>query len=385
MRRSELTALGALVGDALGGSVRIVGEVHSAISRRAFAATGIAGAPAEIAHDGIARSVYASVRAALRLAPRAGSAQLARALSDGEPLAQGGRGATLIGALNGAFGDVIATDHRELALDLTVRRDGRDVVPDSIGLAVAYPDATARVAVFVHGLCATEESWRPAAPTGHGARLRAELGYTPVYVRYNSGLSAELNGRRLAEVLDHVVAGWPAPVEDLVLVGHSTGALVVRSARDHGGEWTRLVRHVFCLGEPRLVAPIERLTGLVGAALVAAPETRPLAELVEARSTAIRELRQLNGSASLAGANHYFLTAAAGRPTADLLVRFATGGESRRRFTLRHRLPPGPLPQARLLADPAVYEQMRTCLALTAAAARPALAAGAPERGPARR
>src|SRR5918992_833720 len=107
---------------------------------------------------------------------------------------------------------------------------GRQVVTDSAGLASAYPDATPRLAVFVHGLCETEAAWHIGSRPGYGYRLREEHGYTPVDVRYNTGLHVSDNGRRLAQVLDHLVAAWPVEVEEIALVGHSMGGLVARSA-----------------------------------------------------------------------------------------------------------------------------------------------------------
>ena len=40
--------------------------------------------------------------------------------------------------------------------------------------------------------------------------MEIELGYTPLYVRYNSGRHISENGRDLAEQLERLVAAWPA-------------------------------------------------------------------------------------------------------------------------------------------------------------------------------
>ena len=96
----------------------------------------------------------------------------------------------------------------------------------------AVPDARPRLAVFLHGLCETDDAWRLRA-TGHrpyGDRLESELGYTSLYVRYNSGLHISANGRRLAELMDELVAAWPVEVAEIALIGHSMGGLVARSA-----------------------------------------------------------------------------------------------------------------------------------------------------------
>ena len=85
------------------------------------------------------------------------------------------------------------------------RRPGR---PEHDALAAAFPAATPRLVVFVHGLMETELSWRlgageQARPT---ARAWRDLGCTPVDVRYNTGRHISENGRSLAELLESVVA-----------------------------------------------------------------------------------------------------------------------------------------------------------------------------------
>jgi len=200
-----------------------------------------------------------------------------------------------LAALNGAWGDTLSRAHPELAVELTVRRAGRAVTTDSAGLASAFPHAGPRVAVFVHGLCETEGAWRLGSAPSYGSRLREELGYTPIYVRYNTGLHVSDNGRRLSEVLDAVAKAWPLDLEEVALVGHSMGGLVARSACHYGeatgADWTGRVRHVFCLGTPHLGAPLEKAANLAGWALTRIPETRPFGDLVNARSAGIKDLR----------------------------------------------------------------------------------------------
>ena len=54
-------------------------------------------------------------------------------------------------------------------------------------LAEAFPDATGKLAVLVHGLCMSDLQWM-RQNHDHGAALARDLGYTPVYLSYNSGL-----------------------------------------------------------------------------------------------------------------------------------------------------------------------------------------------------
>jgi pimeloyl-ACP methyl ester carboxylesterase len=262
--------------------------------------------------------------------------------------------------------------------------------------------------VFVHGLCEDEQAWRLGRRPSYGARLRGEMGYTPVYVRYNTGLHVSDNGRRLAEVLDHLVRGWPAEVEELVLVGHSMGGLVSRSACHYGEKdghaWVGPVRHVFCLGTPHLGAPLERAANRAGWALARLPETRPFADVLNARSVGIKDLRfgscieedwcdcdadeylrdRCNEVPFLPAANYYFIGATLtrehdsrlGRAVGDVLVQYvsASGSGPKRRIPFEadngHHI--GRMNHMQLLNHPAVYDQIRAWLTR----APPALAAG---------
>src|SRR5207248_2219131 len=163
------------------------------------------------------------------VAPAAGAGR-----ATGRGMADSPAGSLALGALNGMLGDKLLASHPELALELTVRLDGRAVETDSQGLRQAFPHAGPRLAVFLHGLCETEGAWRLGSTPPFGSRLRDELGYTPLYVRYNTGLHVSDNGRRLSEVLEAVVTAWPVDVAGIVLVGHSMGGLVARSACRYG-------------------------------------------------------------------------------------------------------------------------------------------------------
>ena len=96
----------------------------------------------------------------------------------------------------------------------------------------------------------------------HGAALARDLAYTPVYLHYNSGLHISTNGRAFAELLEALVRLWPVPLTELVLIGHSMGGLVARSACHYGAlarhEWLRRLDKLVFLGTPHHGAPLER-------------------------------------------------------------------------------------------------------------------------------
>ena len=196
-----------------------------------------------------------------------------------------------------------------------------------------------------------------------------------------------------------MVKAWPVDVAEVVLVGHSMGGLVARSACHYGecdrAGWVGVTRHVFCLGTPHLGAPLEK--GVNAAAWLAAifPESRPLARLANRRSAGIKDLRygslveqdwrdcdpdeflrdRCTEVPFLPNAAYYFIgttvTAQRHHPLAriigDLFGQFssASGTGRRRRIPFakdngRHL---GGLHHFDLLNHPDVYHQIRTWLA----------------------
>ena len=90
---------------------------------------------------------------------------------------------------------------------------------------------------------------------------------------------------------------YPVAIDEIALVGHSMGGLVVRSAAHHGAErgarWVEALRHVFCIGSPHLGAPLEKGVSAVTAVLrrIPAAGASVPADLLEGRSSGIKDLR----------------------------------------------------------------------------------------------
>ncbi|MGH2993562.1 MAG: esterase/lipase family protein [Solirubrobacterales bacterium] len=329
---------------------------------------------------------------------------LAATMRGERSLAESRRGALALGALNGASGDQLADSESPLAIAMQLRHDGRSLPATPAELATRFPDATGRIVVFVHGLCGTEHAWwwgvdRARGGETYGTRLRRDLGHSPLYLRYNSGLHISDNGRRLGELLQAVAAGWPVPVEEIVLVGHSMGGLVARSgcrtALDGGMDWVERVRHVFYLGSPHGGADLEKGAHVAAWLLNAVPETRAAARALNGRSAGIHDLRYgylleedwrerdpdellrcYRGEVPfLDTATHYFIAASLtadsshplGRLAGDLLVRRPSAWAGRQhairdRFDLDRSRSLGPLTHFDLLNHPEVYDHMRDWL-----------------------
>jgi len=199
--------------------------------------------------------------------------------------------------LNGVLGDHLAATDNPLAIAMAFRRSGRALPLERLALRSSLAGATPRLLVLLHGLCMSDLQWQRAGHD-HGESLARELGYTPVYLHYNSGLSVSTNGRILAQLMERLYDAWPVPIERLVMMGHSMGGLVARSAIHHGAliqrgglRWPARVNDLVCLGTPHQGAPLERAGHGVDLLLSAAPYAAPLARLGKVRSAGINDLR----------------------------------------------------------------------------------------------
>ncbi|HEU4976517.1 MAG TPA: hypothetical protein VFT50_15600 [Baekduia sp.] len=292
----ELAGLAALAGEGAAAMVRRVRELHEAIAARSFGA--VAGSAASRAvHDTIASGVYAGLQAGARLAGT-GLASAIRAAGGGPPVSDHAHGRLAQSALNGWIGDRLEAAANPLRIRMAVRAGGRDIALEPGALATAFPAATARPVVFVHGLGESDTAWSLHAREHGGtyaSRVLPAVGGTAVLLRYNTGLRVAENGRRLSALLEALVAAWPVEVRDLALVGHSMGGLVIRSAGhaadEAGHRWPRRARATVCLGTPHLGAPLEQATSLATAGLRRVPEARPVAAVLASRSAGIKDLR----------------------------------------------------------------------------------------------
>jgi pimeloyl-ACP methyl ester carboxylesterase len=287
---ADLRGVNRLTIDGIVGVVDLVEAMH----RNIASVPGILAKPSEGRTTGITRLVYWSIRRVISLVGHG----LDRLLARLEPLlnersAWPGREA-MLAALNGVLGDYLAASNNSLAITMRLRRGGIALPGERQPLAAAIPQAGGKLLVLLHGLCMNDLQWRRKGHD-HGAALARDLGYTAVYLHYNSGLHISTSGRAFAEFLETLVQRWPVPLTELVLIGHSMGGLVARSACHYGAlaqhEWVRRLDKLVFVGTPHNGAPLERGGNWVDMLLSSSAYSAPLARLGKIRSAGITDLR----------------------------------------------------------------------------------------------
>jgi hypothetical protein len=287
---AEIRGVGRLAVEATAGLAEVVESMHLAIAR----APGILGPPPQGRTRGITGVVYRSVQAVTRLVGGGIDLLLAQLGSIPFRARPSPRRDSLVAALNGVLGDHLAASGNPLAIRMDLRRGGRPLQLERRRLAAAMRRPGRRLLVLVHGLCMDDRRWRRRGHD-HGLALARDLGYAPLYLRYNSGLHVSDNGRQLAELLEALVERWPAPVEELAILAHSLGGLVSRSACHQGAaaghRWLRHLRALVFLGTPHHGAGLERAGNLADVLLGISPYSAPIARLGRIRSAGITDLR----------------------------------------------------------------------------------------------
>jgi triacylglycerol lipase len=209
-----------------------------------------------------------------------------------------GRMEAVLGALNAVLGDYLHRTGNGLATSMALYAGNKPIALEADSLRRAFAHSTGRLALWIHGLGVSEGVWCfPEAPAqSYATLLEDEHGFTPLVLRYNTGLHVSDNGTALSELLSRLVAAFPVPIEELVLVGYSMGGLVLRSACHVAAEaqapWLSHVRRAVYIGVPHLGAPLERVGQRVAHLLRKVPNayTRLIADVADLRSSGVKDL-----------------------------------------------------------------------------------------------
>ncbi|MFC1849923.1 esterase/lipase family protein [candidate division CSSED10-310 bacterium] len=204
-----------------------------------------------------------------------------------------------VSVLNGIVGDYLVAQQNDLAIRMQFVKQNKLLPLTSESLRAAYPNLTPKICILVHGLSTDERIWnfRDGVNKTYGTLLQQDLGITPFYVRFNSGLHISENGKKLAQLIADLIEAYPIPVEDIIFLAHSMGGLVTRSACYYGSRqaarWVTKVRKLFFLGTPHRGAPLEKVGNVFTNILkfIPRPYTHHVADIINIRSSGIKDLR----------------------------------------------------------------------------------------------
>lgn len=292
LRASDARAVVQLATQATRGVARMAEGVHQSV-------WSTMGAPAGKSSDqtrGITGFVYQSIHGITQMIGTAADRALSRlesflpAIDYESP--QSHQREAVLAALNGVLGDHLLANNNPFATQMSLRMQGRVLDKHN------FPnksEVTGKVLVLIHGLCMNDLQWA----SQHSDALHDALGYTPVYLRYNTGLHTSRNGAELSQQLEMLAQLWPVKITEICVLAHSMGGLVTRSAIAHAQAmaqdqhltWLSRLKRVVFLGTPHHGAPLERAGNWVDVILGATPYSAPFKKLGQLRSAGITDLR----------------------------------------------------------------------------------------------
>lgn len=299
-RASDLRGVVQLATQATRGVARMAEGVHQSV----WGSMGVPGGKTAGTTRGLTGLIYQTVQGVTQLVGSGAEAILGKLqplldAADAEAPNTPQREAVLA-ALNGVLGDRLAASGNPLATRMQLRHAGQALDwtnPATLPAKTAVGD---KLLLVIHGLCMNDLQWTHTTATGEvrsHANALATVGYTPVYVRYNTGLHTSDNGAALAAELEQLVARWPVPVSEITVLAHSMGGLVTRSAvlqaraATTSAPWLKVLKSIVFLGTPHHGAPLERAGNWIDVILGATPYSRPFAKLGQLRSAGITDLR----------------------------------------------------------------------------------------------
>ena len=298
MRISDLRGIVQLATQATRSVTHIVEGVHQSV----WSTMGFPGGKAPGKTRGITGLVYKTIHDVTRLTGKgadtmmAGLQQLFESAENATPGTP--RRDAYLAVLNGVMGDRLVEGNSPCAIPMSLRYREETLNWQS---SPPLADTSSKVLLLIHGLCMDDlqqHGQRKNFTAEHGEALALALGYSPVYVRFNSGLHISQNGRELSSQLERLFKLWPRPIEDLAVIAHSMGGLVIRSALHYAKQedlnWPDRIGNIVFLGTPHHGAPLERAGNWLDVILGATPYTKPFTKLGQLRSAGITDLRYGN-------------------------------------------------------------------------------------------
>lgn len=236
--------------------------------------------------------------------------------------------------LNGIVGDYLAKEHNPLAIEMAFYHcDHPLILNETLAHQLKFPrdrPLTNKVIVLIHGLTNLETIWNfktdlnaqqvtqtqtlqqtPSErvtddPTlilenvkfdNYGSRLQRDFSYTPLFLRYNTGLPIKENGQNLSDLLTQLIKFYPIQIDELVLMGFSMGGLLSRSAQKIANDtdlaWLEKLTNCYYIGTPHEGSPLEKFGHIASSIVKSVPlnYVNQWADWIDLRSQGIKDLK----------------------------------------------------------------------------------------------
>ena len=212
--------------------------------------------------------------------------------------------------LNGVVGDYLVQQNNPLAIDMGFYHEGAPLESfEPLSKSNTGYGLTNKVVVLLHGLTNLETIWdieteetasaeADTAPVvNYGYHLQKNFGYTPLFLRYNTGLNIEENGRQFTKLMDKLVSTYPKPIDEIVFVGFSMGGLLIRYTQKEASEaeapWLSKLSHCFYVGTPHEGSYFEKFGHLASSVVRSIPKDyiSHWADWIDVRSEGIQDLK----------------------------------------------------------------------------------------------
>ncbi len=287
-KNTDLRGAAKLSIDAVNGITDLVEELHRNISGLAP----IVGDSRQGNTSGITGLVYRSVHAVTNVVGSGLDAALAKLAPLMGALPQTDAASpqreAVLAALNGVSGDYLAGTNNPLAIQMSLRQNG---------IKLTELPAGSKLIIMVHGLCMNDLQWTKDGHN-HGEALAKEFGYSTAYLHYNTGQHISTNGQAFADLLENAVNRESTPIDEIILLCHSMGGLVSRSACHYAANakhtWLSKLKKIIFLGTPHHGALLERAGNWADIFLGISPYAAPFTKLTKIRSSGITDLRYGN-------------------------------------------------------------------------------------------
>ena len=272
--------------------------------------------------------------------------------------------------LNGMVGDYLAKEKNPLAIEMALYHYEHPLLlNETLVQQFKFPTEfpiTNKVILLVHGLTNLETIWDFHASNkagisekkpenneldNYGVRLQKDFGYTPLFLRYNTGLSIQENGQNLSNLLTQLFKFYPIQIDELALMGFSMGGLLSRSAQkiahDSKLPWLEKLTNCYYIGTPHEGSPLEKFSHITSSIIKSVPinYVNQWAEWIDLRSQGIKDLKDglldLNNTSSSPQNNEsdpYKQSERCGSFVEHAQHHFISGGVSEKKDSVTNKL-----------------------------------------------